>query len=245
MLNKQEIKENFSRSAAAYDDHASLQRRMADRLFSILTTDDLRLTTILDIGCGTGYLAERLARTFPQATVLGIDLAPGMIESARQKQQAVNLSFAVGDGESLGLPGRSFDLVVSNASLQWMAPEKVFNEVSQVLAPNGSFLFSTFGPQTLSELKALGLRVNAFLSLAELRTLSGQYFNQIKLEAEIHKLSFAGARELHAYLKGLGAEGVDRRREASSSVYRMLRNKKELPATFEALFAFCRELTYH
>lgn len=243
MLSKQEIRDNFSRSAVAYDKYASLQRQMADRLVSMAAC--LAPLRILDIGCGTGYLTARLAQAFPQAAVLGLDLAPGMVEFAREKYRAANLSFTVGDGESLDLAERSFDLVVSNASLQWMAPEKVFSEVVPVLAPGGTFLFSTFGPQTLRELKELGLRVNAFFSLDEIRLLAGKYFKQNKLEAEIHQLSFAGPKELHAYLKGLGAQSVGRGNGASGDIFRLLRNKSELPATFEALFAFCRDLTYY
>ncbi len=75
---------------------------------------------ILDAGCGPGNSTRVLAQQFPQADILGVDSSPEMI--CRAQQDHPDLRFALGDiGSEDGLCGGPFDVIFSNACLQWVA----------------------------------------------------------------------------------------------------------------------------
>ena len=232
MLNKRLISHNFSRSAATYDQHALLQRKMADELLDkIKSHSPLK---ILDVGCGTGYLTMKLAAMFSQAEVIGIDIAPGMIAEAKKRDQ-VNLNFMLGDGEELAFPDHSFDLIVSNATLQWMVAGKTLIEAKRLLKNGGSFVFNTFGPGTLKELKETGFMVNEFRSLEELRQLAGKRFREVQLSSLTTREKFGSTKDLILHLKRIGAHTSEHgRRVISKDLMRGLL-KKPISATFEII----------
>jgi SAM-dependent methyltransferase len=101
---------------------------------------------VLDLGTGTGKAARVVAKRFPQAEVVGVDLSPAMIEEA-QKVLPAELSgrvrFEVADASRLPFEDGAFDLVV----LLNMIP--FFGELARVTAPGGRVAAaSSFGPQT-------------------------------------------------------------------------------------------------
>jgi len=235
MLDKQQISENFSRSARDYDRHALLQKVMADDLLAKLR--GLNPKAVLDIGCGTGYLTRKLAEMFPRAEVLGIDIASGMIEVANRQKRS-NLLFSVGDGE--GVKGRGkYDLVVSNASLQWMNAEKVFRGVHKILKPGGQFAFTTFGPRTLRELKESGFRVNHFLSAEELKQIIGTKFAAMSVQSSIAGQKFKSVKELICHFKEIGANATHPGNKVDMEAFRKYREKfggKEfVPVSYEVI----------
>ncbi|MBI5078753.1 methyltransferase domain-containing protein [Candidatus Saganbacteria bacterium] len=235
MPDKEEIKRNFSRSAPEYDRHAVLQAKMADKLFAAVR--GLNPERILDIGCGTGYLTRRLAENFPRAKVLGIDIAPGMIEVAKEKEGGDNLVFRVGDGENLLFDKRSFDLVVSNASLQWMDAGKTARQVRRVLRPGGHFVFTTFGPQTLRELGEAGFRVNKYLSAGEMeKRLKKEKFKPIFCEARVKRQKFDSLSALILYLKKIGARSRVKGAKPDGRVLKSYRKgESPLKVSFEVI----------
>jgi SAM-dependent methyltransferase len=101
---------------------------------------------ILDLGTGTGRAAFLLARRYPRAEVVGVDLAPAMLSEARRltpSEVASRVRFEEADAERLPFPDTSFDLV----SLANMIP--FFPELGRVTAPGGSAVFSfSGGPET-------------------------------------------------------------------------------------------------
>jgi SAM-dependent methyltransferase len=95
----------------------------------------------LDVGTGTGDGAVALARHFPDAEVVGVDFAEGMLELARRK--APELRFERADASRLPFPDDSFELVAHANMIPF------FDEVERVTAPGGWALFAwSIGPDT-------------------------------------------------------------------------------------------------
>jgi ubiquinone/menaquinone biosynthesis C-methylase UbiE len=125
------------------------QMRSADPLASLqraLEDVDGSPARVLDLGTGTGLGAFLAARRFPEAEVVGVDLAPRMVEEARRKtppELAGRVSFQQADASRLPFPDAAFDLV----TLANMIP--FFDELARVTAPGGSVAFSfSAGPET-------------------------------------------------------------------------------------------------
>jgi len=153
-LNKAVVRQSFERAVDTYDSAAVLQRKVADELLQRLALMPMQPRRCLDLGCGTGYCSRALKKRYPKSQMVGLDLAHGMVCAA--KKQAGWLSrqhFACGDAEALPFADNSFDLVVSSLALQWCQPEPVFRELARVLKPGGVLMFSSFGPDTLMELR--------------------------------------------------------------------------------------------
>ncbi|MDI6732088.1 MAG: malonyl-ACP O-methyltransferase BioC [Candidatus Margulisbacteria bacterium] len=201
-LNKNIIKENFSKSAANYDQSANIQRQMLEKVFSLV---DHEYQTILDVGCGTGALVKLLADKYPSSQIVGIDFAPGMIKCANLKIIKPNVKFAVEDGEKLPFEPAKFDLVVSSAALQWMDYRAGIKEAVRVLKPGGKFIFATFGPRTLQEGRRAGLSVNTFPAQSDLEQTLQQCFKAVNLQSEVVIHKYANIFELFKYLKEIGA----------------------------------------
>ncbi|MFA5839519.1 MAG: malonyl-ACP O-methyltransferase BioC [Candidatus Margulisiibacteriota bacterium] len=241
VLNKEIIKKNFSKSAASYDQFADLQRQMMGKVFSLVNKE---YPAILDLGCGTGALVGMLADKYPASRIVGIDFAPGMIEYAKSIISYPNVSFTVEDAEKLSFKGDEFDLVVSSAALQWMDYKAGIKEAARVLKPGGKFVFATFGPKTLQELRKIGLSVNDFPTQNELEEILGMYFKNISLQTKVVMHKYSTVFDLFRYLKAIGA------RYHSSSLDKGLLTRRRLlsllpfannniEVSYEILYSVC------
>jgi ubiquinone/menaquinone biosynthesis C-methylase UbiE len=90
---------------------------------------------VLEVGCGTGQLTERLASSGFRLTA--IDLGPSMIAAARRRLTGAEVSFQVTSFEDLAAADASFDLVISSAAFHWIDPEVAFTKSAQLLRPGG------------------------------------------------------------------------------------------------------------
>lgn len=155
-LDKGKARRSFGRAAKAYDEVAVLQHEIGRRMVERLDYIRLEPRRILDIGCGTGVGTEALLRRYPKAEVIALDFALPMLALARRRGRWLRRPRCVcGDLDHLPFAADSVDLVFANASLQWSAaPAKAFADVARVLRADGLCLFSSFGPDTLKELRA-------------------------------------------------------------------------------------------
>jgi SAM-dependent methyltransferase len=97
-------------------------------------------TRIVDVGCGTGEMAQRLALKWPSALVTGVDLEESHLARAREKCKPLGnrVRFVRGDALALDLPPSSFDLAVSRHLVQAVPDaRKVYEEMHRVLVPGG------------------------------------------------------------------------------------------------------------
>ena len=146
-----QIKSAFNKASNQYDDCAFLQKEIAQRLNQKLEVISTQPKTVLDLGAGTGLLSKHLIKRFTNAQLISLDFA----QFSLQKNPAKHKLCA--DAHQLPLADNSMDIVVSNLMLQWCAkPKQLFAEIHRVLKNNGLVLFSTFGPDTLKELKKAG-----------------------------------------------------------------------------------------
>jgi ubiquinone/menaquinone biosynthesis C-methylase UbiE len=136
----------FDRRAPGYESgwlgrlHHDIADRAADLALACCPDPD----TVLDVGCGTGYLLRRLAARLPRAAGLaGIDPAPRMIETARGLADDERLSFAAAAAERLPFPDGRFHLLVSTTSFDhWADQGAGLAECARVLAPGGTLVLA-------------------------------------------------------------------------------------------------------
>lgn len=149
------IARNFSKAASTYDQAAIIQQEVGQRLLERLELIKLSPTTILDLGSGTGFFSQALSKKYPDAIVLNTDISEGMINFAKQVRHSPKQFHLCADGDYLPIKSHSIDFFFSNCALSWFfLPRTVFKEIRRLLKPEGLLLFSTFGPDTLQELKA-------------------------------------------------------------------------------------------
>ncbi len=252
MPHKKRIAQKFSRATQNYEHYAFLQKEIAQRLLDRILTIHQSPRRILDVGCGTGALLGSLKLSFPDSVCVGMDIAYRMC----QKTQARSSAFfcICGDGEALPFRSNLFDLVVSNCALQWTKHQAVFESVFRILRPGGLFLFSTFGPDTLKELRRSwamvdgSQRVNRFEDMHTLGdALLKKGFSEPVVDREDITVTYQNPRNLLKDLKNLGSstcsaqatQGLTTPRQMYKlmQAYEAFQTAPQIyPATYEILF---------
>ena len=90
---------------------------------------------VLEVGCGTGQLTERLACY--EFRLTAIDIGPSMIAAARQRVTSTGVSLQITSFEDLDAADASFDLIISSAAFHWIDPEVAFSTSARLLRPGG------------------------------------------------------------------------------------------------------------
>ena len=254
-IERGEVRRAFDRAAATYDAAAELQRRVRDELLSRLDYVKLEPAAVLDLGAGTGHAALALKRRYPASTVLAVDLAESMLREARRRQTLFRRFQRVcADAAALPLRSASVELVFSSLMLQWCdVPDGVFAECRRVLRPGGLLSFTTFGPDTLVELRRAwaaaddGVHVSRFLDMHDVGdALVRAGFAEPVMDVDRVTLTYAEVRDLMRDLKAIGAHNAasGRRRGLTGrstfarvvDAYERERRDGRLPATYEVVY---------
>lgn len=183
-MNKEIVKLNFSRYASLYDNYATVQKKVALMLKKFLPKDISYISSILEIGCGTGNFTKILVEKYPYSKIVAVDISEEMIEVAREKvSQRKNINFIVADIENF-LPFEKFELITSNATLQWLDDLGSFlPKIIHYLTENGRVVFSVFGRETYSELSFVLKKIKG----PKITLTSETFINYEKLENELKK----------------------------------------------------------
>ena len=138
---------------------ARVQRVIADELVEECENLD-SVSSILDLGCGVGFLLERLIEIFPAASIVGLDISVEMLERAwNAVEQRKRVEFCCADITKYS-PNKSFDLIVSSSALQWVeVGVELFEKIRSWLQPEGTFAVSLMTDGTLKELRSARLQV--------------------------------------------------------------------------------------
>ncbi|HPU79296.1 methyltransferase domain-containing protein, partial [Accumulibacter sp.] len=164
-LDQRQVRRNFARAASTYDQVAVLQREIGRRMLERLDYVRLEPQRVLDLGCGTGASLTALNERYPKASVIGVDLSEAMLRIGQKQRSRLRwlLPFLPGqrpallaaDAAALPFKPQSIGLLWSNLLLHWLDdPLPGFREAHRLLEIDGLLMFSTFGPDTLKELRA-------------------------------------------------------------------------------------------
>ncbi len=164
---KQAIAESFSRSASRYDAVAKVQQQAGHHLLSAMKNSINgieSISTVADIGCGTGYLYPFLNEWLQPEDYFGVDIAQGMLDIAAERyQQANNTQWLCSDAEYLQLQDNAVDMVFSNFALQWIDDlPQLLTSIWRVLKPGGYFCLTSLDANTLHELRTSWEKVDRF-----------------------------------------------------------------------------------
>jgi malonyl-CoA O-methyltransferase len=255
VLDSAQVRRSFDRASAEYDRAAILQADVRARLLARLEYVKLTPALIVDAGCGTGHASRALKRLYRRARVIALDIAPGMLHAAgRQRGWFRRFDRVRADAAHLPFADGSVDLVFSNLMLQWCNdPDALFAEFRRVLKPHGVLSFSTFGPDTLKELRAAWAsvddytHVNRFIDMHDLGdALLRARLAEPVLDVENFTLTYGDVLALMRDLKAIGAHNVTAGRpagltgrgklQAMTAAYEQRRTDGRLPATYEVVY---------
>ncbi len=244
----------FSRIAPGYDASAVLQARVREQLLERLDYVALAPAAILDAGCGTGSALASLRGRYPDADLIGADIAPGMLAEAGPRAAACGARLLAADGHALPLGASSVDMVFSNLMLPYCHdPETVLREFRRVLSAGGLLSFATFGPDTLRELRDAWARtdrhvhVNYFYDMHDIGdALQRAGFAGPVLDVDTFTLTYTGAVEMMRDVAAMGGGNVAAGRprgltgrgrfERVAAGLERHRHDGRLPATFEVIY---------
>ena len=213
-LDQQRIRRAFDRAAENYQQYAVLQTEVCNRLLEKLELVKLSPQLILDAGAGTGAAIPTLFARYKKAQVVTLDLSENMLLKANQHRDFLRSPQAVcGDLEKLPFADDSFDLVFSSLSMQWCNDlNTALLEAKRVLKPGGLYVFTTFGPDTLKELRHSWSKVdnnnhvNQFVDMHDIGdALLQDGFAEPVMEAEILTVTYDSVDGLMHDLKAIGA----------------------------------------
>jgi malonyl-CoA O-methyltransferase len=238
-----------------------LAREVEARMLERMQYIKLAPARILDAGCGDGHGARRLAERYPDAQVLGLDFAYPMVQAAPGRDawlprilRRARVDYLCADFACLPLPAASADLAWSNLALHCAGdPQPALKELGRVLRTGGLLMFSSYGPDTLKELKGAfaahdsAQHVHGFIDMHDLGDmLSACGYSAPVMDMEVITLTYADVDALLADLRGTGQQNAlaERRRgltgrgvlDGMRAAYEKLRRDGRLPATFEIVY---------
>jgi malonyl-CoA O-methyltransferase len=260
-IDKKQVRRAFSRAAHNYDAAAVLQREVCSRMLERLDYIKLQPARVLDAGSGTGWGTRQLAQRYPAAQMVALDIAQGMLLAAREQLSWWRKLFGGGkqgmvcaDVEALPLADSSVNLVWSNLALQWCNDlPATFVGLHCVLQTEGLVMFSTFGPDTLKELRAVfrGVDGNTHVSrFADMHDVGDMLmaagFSEPVMDMETITLTYNDVKAVMQDLKNIGAHNATAGRAPGMmgkaawqrivEGYERYRRDGKLPATFEVIY---------
>lgn len=238
---KELIQQGFQRAKLTYAQNANVQQAMQQKLLAILHKHckARNLGNILELGCGNGLLAQNLALNFEFESYLAVDLVDFSNDFIKiQKDTSHKIDFLQADFEDLVKignknPDLQYDLILSNASMQWVNQWSFLPQLSALLQPNGILAFSTFGTENYQELRAscgIGLE---YLELKDYVEILQSDFKILESFGVRIPLRFSSTLALFKHLRDTGV----------NSLQRGFKLNKKLLTDYAVLFH--NVLTYH
>ena len=270
-INRIRVGRAFHQQAGEYDRHATVQKRVADRLVSLALSHVSEVPAdILDIGCGTGHLLSLLGRQYPHSRLYGLDLAYNMTSCAAERL-GPDAMLVNGDAEHLPFRDGAFDLLVSTSTVQWVENLNAFLlQCHRALQPGALLCVAFFGGRTMCELHEcyreavvrqsgdpegyLG-RLHRFKEIGTVQeALERSDFGRVMLTSEIEMDYYPDVSDLLRSIKRIGAGAAAQKVRPGGLGWRRVLNETSrlyherhgsdgmIPVTYEVFYVVAQRL---
>jgi len=237
-----------------YVDSAVVQKEIIKRLMDRLSFINVVPRQILDLGSGVGLSTESLLKFYPSSDFFMVDHSFDSLKFNILGDK--NATPVCANFKNIPFENSTFDFVFSSSALHWELDIQVsFQEIFRILKPGGLFLFSTYGPDTLIELRSAWAQidknkhVNDFYDMHDIGDLM-QSLNFMDSVLDIEKIiiQYGEVVQLQKDLKNIGSKVLRNKDEKSSKIsaikmkamyqeYEKFRSKTGyLPATYEVIY---------
>ena len=216
-LDPRAVRRAFDAASATYEEASRVQAEMRNRLLERLDIVRTEPRVVLDLGSADGVGARALKDRYPRASVIALDLSIRMLQQATRRQRFLRrFERVAGDAQRLPLRNASVDLVFSNLLLEWCHdPDAAFREICRVLRPQGLFVFTTLGPDTLKELREAWrgadahVHVHRFIDMHDVGdALMRARFTEPVMDVERLSFAYRDLNELHGELRKSGSANL-------------------------------------
>lgn len=208
---KQHTQTCFNKAASTYDDHSDVQRQVGLELLQMIPKR--HYATQLDLGCGTGWLTEKLHSELLGEKLYALDFASELLARARERIPSPQVIFLQDDFDHYH-PDYQADLIYSNMALHWSRDlATCIKHIFDMLNHDGCFAFTLPLSPTFHELAQLS--VQPFVNSKEMiQLLSAAGFTLIAHMTTDIQLPYANIREALAMIKSIGANHVAHRKNS-------------------------------
>jgi malonyl-CoA O-methyltransferase len=247
MLKKELIKNNFTKCCSSYNDNALTQKYMATVLVDLLIRNNMTsFEQTLEIGAGTGVLTKEIKNLLKIKNYFANDIIENYHDYILK--EIPQAKFYDGDIEEVRLE-ESFDLIISNASLQWLEDtQSFFEKIAKHTNENGLFAFSTFNNDNMPEIKDIFDVSLDYFNKTELIALLEPYYQIIAYKEEKKILSFDNCLSVLKHLKLTGTNSIKtlflskRILKEKEEFYKSLHsnNYGKLKLTYSPLWFLCK-----
>ena len=206
-INKELVARRFAGSIDSYTANAVVQKETAHGLVAALKAGSgSRFDAIFEVGCGSGLLTSIIARGLQYRKLTVNDLVPDCRGSIAKIADG---EFIEGDIETIAELPRPVDLVISNATFQWLAnPEAAFARFAGIMPSGGILAFSTFGPENLRDIAAITGHSLFYRSITDIRKMLAADFEIKTLAEQSRSMVFNAPLEALEHLRKTGVTGV-------------------------------------
>ena len=213
-MDKQLIANKFSKSLMSYNDEAIAQKQIVNRLFDILNSNSTsEAKHIFEFGSGTGLLSKKIVDNFSTSHIYLNDLSEAFSDFLHHQfteKERNLLEFIIGDIEHLEFP-KGLDLIISSSTEQWIENKTLFyKKTYDALKQDGLFVFSTFGPENLIQIRNASGKSLKYFTLKEHVELLSEYFEIIYTEEEKIDLNFSSGYNIISHLKKTGVNALSK-----------------------------------
>ncbi len=265
-IDLQRVRDDFAQAASSYDAAAVVQHEICTRTLERVDMLKFDASIILDIGTGTGRSVQGLNKRFSNCQIIATDIALPMLQQCKKTylHQSVDMQnkyLVCNAAEQLPLADESVDLIFSTSTFQWCADiNLVFQECKRVLKPQGNLIFSSFGPDTLRELRQCWAsidqlsHVHEFIDMHHIGdALLANQFNDPVVDMELLTVQYQSVRQLLQDLKDTGSRGKfndsspkgltgKEKYQQLINAYEQLRDENgALPASYEVIYGYAHK----